>query len=81
MNINDLLLVALARRAAKDGTAKEVRIANGLTQADVGSVCGVTPQAVTRWERGVRVPGSEAALRYGRLLRRLGVEKQRGAAA
>lgn len=48
-----------------------LRLETGLTQAEVGAVCGVSPEAVSRWECGSRVPRGPAALRYGRLLERL----------
>jgi len=69
----DAILIARARQAARDGTAKALRIQAGLRQAEVGAVCGVSPQAITRWERGLRTPRGDAAIRYGRLLRRLGL--------
>jgi len=69
----DAVLLARARQAARDGTAKALRTQAGLRQTEVGAVCGVSPQAVTRWERGLRTPRGDGGLRYARLLRRLGL--------
>jgi DNA-binding transcriptional regulator YiaG len=73
MDYQDALALSLAKKAAKDGTARQIRLASGLPQSVIASVCHVTPQAVTRWERGDRSPTGPAAIRYGRLLRRLGL--------
>ena len=64
----DLLLRAKMCRWTKDGTARDIRIQAGLSQADVGNQCGVTSVAISRWEAGDRVPRGEPALRYARLL-------------
>lgn len=73
MRETDAVMLAVARQAATDGRGREVRLAAGLSQAEVGGVCGVTAQAVTRWETGERRPCGEPAIRYARLLRRLGL--------
>ena len=52
----------------KDGRARTVRTTAGLSQAEVGQTVGVTAAAVSRWERGERLPQSYAAMRYARLL-------------
>ncbi len=68
------MLLAEARRAARDGRAKVLRERARLSQAEVARTCHVTAPAVTRWEQGSREPRGEAALRYARLLGRLGLE-------
>ena len=60
------------RAAARSGAAKDARLAAGLSLTEVAAAVGVTPAAVFRWEKGDRVPRGEAALRYARLLNRLG---------
>ena len=77
---DEAVLVALVRQAARDGRARETRVAAGLSQADVAAVCGVSPQAVTRWERGERVPRTTSALEYGKLLTQLGLAVPRSPA-
>jgi len=39
----------------------ELRAKAGLTQADVGAVCGVSKSAIGFWELGVNVPPLEKA--------------------
>jgi transcriptional regulator with XRE-family HTH domain len=73
MNANEAVLVARARHAAQDGRARSVRMAAGLSQHEVGGVCRVTGAAVSRWETGERLPRGDAAVRYARLLDRLGL--------
>lgn len=68
MRRSDALLLSEARRAARDGSAKRLRIAAGMTQAEEAAVCGVTAATVSRWESGDRVPRGTAALRWARLL-------------
>lgn len=75
---SDVILLAAARRAAATGEAAELRRRAGLSQADMAKPVGVTPQAVARWEHGTRVPRGKAALRYARLLRRLGLRLDDG---
>jgi transcriptional regulator with XRE-family HTH domain len=81
MHANEALLVARARRATQDGRARSVRVAAGLSQHEVGTACRVTAAAVSRWETGERLPRGDAAVRYARLLDRLGLrdtERQAG---
>lgn len=80
MNANDAVLLAEARKALVDGRARTVREEAGLTQAEVGRACGVTSQAVHRWESGGRQPRGEFALRYARLLARLGLQPEKESA-
>jgi DNA-binding transcriptional regulator YiaG len=48
-----------------------MRVASGLSQADIGRHVGATVAAVSRWERGLRVPHGAAAIRYGQLIAQL----------
>jgi DNA-binding transcriptional regulator YiaG len=67
----DVLAAADARRWAADGTARKIREAALLTQAEVAEQVGVTPAAVAAWEAGRRKPSGLPARKYGELLRRL----------
>jgi DNA-binding XRE family transcriptional regulator len=67
----DLLILAEARAAAADGTARKARIDARLTQLEVGEACGVSAKTVAAWETGQRTPTGRAALEYGKLLRQL----------
>lgn len=64
--------IIFARRAARSGMARALRVEAGLTQAEVAREVGVTAAAVCRWESGKRLPRSAAAERYGEFLERLG---------
>jgi transcriptional regulator with XRE-family HTH domain len=68
MTTDDALLLAKTRLMVREGRAQSVRQAAGLSQGEIGQVVGVTAAAVSRWERGNRLPRSEAGLRYARLL-------------
>jgi transcriptional regulator with XRE-family HTH domain len=74
---NDILAAADARRWAADGTARRIREAAKLTQAEVAEQVGVTPAAVAAWEAGRRVPSGLPARRYGELLRSLTEQTQK----
>ena len=55
----------------RTGEARETRKTLGARQTDIAQVLGVTRQAVSQWEAGVRRPSAEHAAAYGRLLTRL----------
>jgi transcriptional regulator with XRE-family HTH domain len=63
--------IALVRKLAADGTARRIREASGLSMADIASDLGTSVSTVSMWERGIKSPRSEIALRYGELLDRL----------
>jgi len=68
MEPSDLITVAKARAAAKDGSARALRKRLGLTLAEMAPLVGVSAAAMAMWERGERVPRGLPALRYGQLL-------------
>ena len=73
---SDLEHLIRARRAAKDGSGRELRHANGLSIADVAGEVEAAEATIWRWERGERRPTGAAAIRWGRLLQRLDAMKQ-----
>lgn len=71
---SDLAVVARVRDDLASGRARGVRRAARLSMAEVASACGVSPQAVSYWERGEKVPSVRHALAYGRLLAAVGCQ-------
>jgi transcriptional regulator with XRE-family HTH domain len=63
--------VVWIRRLARNGGARAIREGAGLSVSEVARSIGVTPGAVSRWERGMRVPRSDEAERWALLLRRM----------
>ncbi|WP_236246848.1 MULTISPECIES: helix-turn-helix transcriptional regulator [unclassified Streptomyces] len=53
---------------------QQLRLAGGLTQAEVAEVIGVKRVAVARWEAGLTQPHRNNRLKYAELLRRLAEE-------
>lgn len=68
MSRRDLARVAQVRADLASGRARQARIAAGVRVHEVAAELGVTPQAVSQWESGRRVPGTVHALAYGRLM-------------
>ena len=65
----DLITV---RAMCLNGEARRIREASNLSQPEVAAEVGeCSPVAVSRWERGERLPRGDAALRYLKTLRRL----------
>lgn len=56
---------------ATPGAVRAIREAAGLSQVELAAALKVTQTAVSRWERGDRVPRGQAAQDYARLLDRL----------
>lgn len=50
---------------------REIRVNSGLTLADVAVILGVTRQAVSWWERGLRTPRGPNLVAYSTVLRGL----------
>lgn len=66
-----LVAQSALRQALEDGTARQIRKHARLRIPEVARLLGVEPSTVSRWERGLRVPGQSAAVAYHRLLSRL----------
>lgn len=71
MTRSHLDLLQQARRYAKSGTARRLRVEAGLSQSEIAREVGVTSSAVALWESGKRVPRGEAAVRYAKVLESL----------
>jgi DNA-binding transcriptional regulator YiaG len=68
MATKEALLLSRVRALAASGEAREIRRRAKLTQAEVGDACRVADATISRWEKGLRAPRGQAALRYARLL-------------
>lgn len=68
MNVQD---VSWVRQLGRNGGARVIREGAGFTASELARELGVSPATVSRWERGERVPRSEAAEEWARLLQRL----------
>ena len=66
-----VLQLTEARRLLRSGEAREIRQAAGLSLHEVARVCGVTPGAASRWERGERRPTGDAAVSFAALLAKI----------
>ncbi len=71
MESSALLELSRLRSLTRTGRAREIREAAGLSIGEVAASLGVSVPAVWRWERDLRTPRGEAALRYARLLEEL----------
>lgn len=67
--------LAWVRRVLLSGEAQAIREGSHLTTGDVARAIEVTPMTVWRYEKRLRVPRGQTALRYGRFLRSLSREQ------
>jgi transcriptional regulator with XRE-family HTH domain len=67
----ELVQLAHVRELARDGTARAIRIAAGLSLGEIADHVGVGIGTVSRWETGERRPHGKRALRYAELLEAL----------
>lgn len=67
----DAKLISWTRQAARSGAARAIREAAGLSVRELAEAVGVSPAAISRYERGLRSPRAGIAERYGRALRQL----------
>lgn len=69
--IHDVLAARRRRRLPDPATRRALRVAAGLSQADVAACVGVDRASVSRWETGHRSPRGDTAEAYAALLRDL----------
>ena len=62
-------LIAARRKIGSGTTARQIREAAGMTQADIAEKVGVTASAMSRLEAGTRTPRPETLLRWAEVLR------------
>lgn len=75
----DVTLLVEARDAARSGRGTRLRVAAGLSQAELAAAVGVSASCVSRWEAGERRPRGEIAVAYVRVLRTLAEQVAGGA--
>lgn len=71
MDMDDIQRLAAARRHAAAGTGREIRVAAGISLAEVAGAIGVDESTVWRWEKRRSRPRGEQAIRWANLLERL----------
>lgn len=72
MTPSEIDLLTWMRDASKSGDLARIRLDSDLTLEELASVGPVHPTTVWKWEKGERrITSSEAALRVGKLLRKL----------
>ena len=67
-SVEELLDIARVRELARNGTARTIREAAGLSQGEVARAVGVSVPALHRWEKGDRTPRGDPAIRYAHVL-------------
>jgi transcriptional regulator with XRE-family HTH domain len=67
----DVQEVTWIRRLARNGSARIIREGAGLSASEIARELGVSPAAVSRWERGQRVPRGIVAEQSAQILRKL----------
>lgn len=77
MSPSEIALLNWMREASRSGDLRLIRLSKDLSLEDVASVGPVHPTTLWKWEKGERrITSSPAALRVGRLLRKLQLEMQ-----
>lgn len=72
MTAQDILLLAAARRYAATGTGKRIRMAAGLSMAEIAEAVGVAEPTIWRWEEGKSRPrATAAAIHWADLLQQI----------
>lgn len=66
--VAEAVQIARGRQAARSGDAGRIRLAAGLSQAEIARAVGVTASAVSQWEAGNRRPRGDTARRYAHLI-------------
>lgn len=72
--------LAWLREMCRTGKARELRLAVGLSLAEIGEDYA-SPPTVYRWEMGQQVPRGEQARRYARVLRQVATLASTGQAS
>jgi DNA-binding transcriptional regulator YiaG len=71
MTAEELVLLGIARRRAKDGSGRRIRTTAHLSLRLIADAIAVSEGTVCRWEKGERRPSGNAGVRWARLLDQL----------
>lgn len=71
MTAEELVLLGIARRRARDGSGRRIREASELSLRLIAQNVGISEATLSRWETGDRRPSRDAAVRWVRLLDQL----------
>ena len=63
--------LAWVRGICSSGHAQTIREAAGVSRGEVARDADCAEPTIWRWERGLRTPKGDAALRYAKVMRRL----------
>jgi transcriptional regulator with XRE-family HTH domain len=75
--VSNIERIAWVRRLVKNGGARAIREAAGLSASELARSIEASPGAVSLWERGLRFPREQVALRYATALESLLVHSRR----
>jgi DNA-binding transcriptional regulator YiaG len=68
MTPQEVVLLATAHTYARTGTGREIRQEAGLSIEVVATAAGSSKAVLSRWERGLRMPRGEQAIKWAELL-------------
>lgn len=71
MTAEELVLLGIARRRAKDGSGRRIRTTAQVSMRLIADAVNVSEGTICRWEKGERRPSGDAAVRWTRLLNEL----------
>ena len=74
---NELQALKRVRSLAKSGTARAIRVGNGISRTELAREARVSTRSIYRWENGETLPHGPAALRYAAALNSLMDGEQR----
>ena len=66
-----LVRLVEGRHVAFSGAGRQIRRIAGLSLSELAAVIGVDKSTLSRWERGLERPRTDAAIRYEEALRKM----------
>lgn len=71
MTPHELVQLTVARRHAKEGTGRAIRVAAGLSMREIADAIGASESRLSRWETDNARPTGEPAVRWAEVLAEL----------